>query len=109
MSTVDMSAADVRDRSLGTWQGSDPGRGLAGRGRGLPGLRAVGLRRVVDANPRVDGDTAAGAGEDRVQVELRDLRQLLAEQAETDDEVFERAGVGRRRAAKAGDERARLP
>ena len=56
--------------------------------------------RPPDADAGVDGDAAVGQGEDRVEVELGDRRQVLAEAGEPEHEVGER--VRRPRPARRG-------
>ena len=88
------------------------GRGSAPRetrkAAALPGLRAGEACRRLHAHAGVDHDAAIWERDDRVEVELGDLGQLLAEQREPQHEVDERGGVGGRRAPEPGDEPARL-
>src|SRR5215213_10009125 len=83
----------------------EPSRG-AGRGRipRLPGLRAALRRSGSDADARVDGDATVRTDEDRVEIELGDLRQVVAELREAEDGVDDGLRVGRGLAAVAGDE-----
>ena len=51
---------------------------------------------MLDPDPRIDGDAAVLPGEHRVQVQLRDLRQLLAEEAQAKHELPQSGLIGRR-------------
>src|SRR5581483_4711369 len=72
---------------------------------GLPGLRARRRRsESSDPDPRVDGDTAVRLRDDGVEVELGDLREVLRELRQSQQEVGERGAVGGGLAAEPGDE-----
>src|SRR5207248_1512496 len=75
----------------------------------LPALERRGAQAGVDADPGVHGDAAVRPRHHRVEVELRDFREILRELREAVHEVDERGRVGRRRAAEAADEPTRLP
>src|SRR5581483_7501251 len=74
----------------------------------LPALQALRARPRAKADPGIDGDAPLLRRDHRVEIELLRLRQLLGEAGKPKDEVDERLRVGRRRAAKAGDEPACL-
>src|SRR6188768_460653 len=74
----------------------------------LPALGPSHRARAPDADAGVDGDAAVGEREHGVQIELGDCGQILTEPREAQDEVDERGAIGRRGAAEAGDEAARL-
>src|SRR5690348_830445 len=62
----------------------------------------------LHAYPCVDGNATVRAGEDRVEVELGDLREVRSQAPEPQHEVGERLVVGGRGTAEPGDEPARL-
>ena len=45
----------------------------------LPGLRSSDALRAPDSYPSIDGDTSIRQRDDGVEVELRNLREVLAE------------------------------
>ena len=57
-----------------------------------------------DAHSGVDGDHTIAARDDRVQVELADLRNVAGEQAEPDQEIGDRVDVDGIRSAIAGEQ-----
>src|SRR3954470_16445819 len=59
----------------------------------LPGLRRAVLHRRAETNARVDDHAAAREAEDRVEVELGDLREVDGEPGEPVEERDERVGV----------------
>src|ERR671910_1919301 len=67
----------------------------------LPGLGSRSCFRAADPDPRVHGDATVRGGDHRVQVELDDLVQVVAEAREAVEQIGERVLVRRGLAAKA--------
>src|SRR5437899_936279 len=80
----------------------------------LCGITSLSTNVIVPRRPpahtdaRVNGDTAARQGDYRVEIELRDLREVLREPREPPHEVDERGSVGSRRSTEAAHEAACL-
>jgi len=75
----------------------------------LPGLRRGRGRGPAHTDAGVDGDVTLLQAENRVQVQLGDLRELLPQAGEPGEEAHQRGGVGSWAAAKSGDEAPGLP
>ena len=68
----------------------------------LPGFRPRDRLRLANANPRIDGDAPLTEPEHGIEIQLGDGRKILAEPAQTENQVRERARVGGRRTPEAG-------
>src|SRR5688572_3308357 len=70
----------------------------------LPGLREHVCRRTLDADACVDGDAAFGKPEHRIEVQLCNRRDVLAESGQPVNEIDESRRVGGLSATKAAHE-----
>src|SRR5580765_1952729 len=84
---------------------------LRARGRAdpsLPGLYVLDALREPQPDPGVDDNAPVRPPDHRIAVELCNLGEVLREPGEPEDDIRERWGVRRGRAAVAGDEPPRL-